>query len=30
MTEKVPEVIVDPSDYQEVLKKLDLVEEKVE
>ncbi len=30
MTEKVPEVIVDPSDYQEVLKKLDLVEGKVE
>lgn len=30
MTEKVPEVIVDPTDYQEVLKKLDLIEEKVE
>jgi len=30
MTEKVPDVIVDPSDYQEVLKKLDLIEEKVE
>ena len=30
MTEKVPEVIVNPSDYQEVLKKLDLIEEKVE
>ena len=30
MTEKVPEVIVDPSDYQEILKKLDLIEEKVE
>jgi len=30
MAEKVPEVIVDPSDYQEVLKKLDLIEEKVE
>ena len=30
MTEKVPEVIVDPSDYHEILKKLDLIEEKVE
>ena len=30
MAEKVPEVIVDPADYQEVLRKLDLIEEKVE
>ena len=30
MVEKVPEVIVDPADYQEVLRKLDLIEEKVE
>jgi tetrahydromethanopterin S-methyltransferase subunit G len=30
MTEKVPEVIVDAADYQEIIKKLDLIDEKVE
>lgn len=27
---KVPEIIVDASDYQEVIKKLDLIDEKIE
>lgn len=26
----VPEIIVDPKDYQEVIKKLDLIDEKIE
>ena len=30
MAEKVPEVIVDPADYKEILNKLNLIEEKVE